>query len=134
MKETLRMPWAVCALKFSVNDQQVCLTHYDEKTCQALYQINVLNSYESSLLKIRQYADSLPGQVSDFFGFECPLAANDHAVDLLFCSTQLEGHAKILAGQHRSISMPEKLLQMPAWQKVREFCIDWENPSSGLYK
>jgi hypothetical protein len=25
------MPWAVCALKFSANDQQVCLTHYDKK-------------------------------------------------------------------------------------------------------
>ena len=89
---------------------------------------------ESSLLKVRQYADSLAGQVSDFFGFECPLAANDHAVDLLFCCTQLGCHAKILAGQHKSISMPAELLQMSAWRKVREFCVDWENPSSGFYK
>ena len=57
MKETLRMPWAVCALKFSANDQQVCLTHYDEKTCQALYQINVLNSYHqcSRVIRFRRW-------------------------------------------------------------------------------
>jgi hypothetical protein len=43
-KEPLRMSWAVCALKLLANDEQMFLTHYDEETCQALYQKNVLNS------------------------------------------------------------------------------------------
>lgn len=87
---------------------------------------------ESQLAKIRNYADFIPGQVSAFFGFECPLASGQYAADLLFCSTQLEGHSKILAGQHHAIAMPPEFLELSAWRKVREFCIDWEDPSSPL--
>jgi hypothetical protein len=32
------MRWAVCALKFSAYDEQVCLRYYGEKPYQALYQ------------------------------------------------------------------------------------------------
>ena len=90
----------------------------------------------ASLDEIEQFAASIPGAVSAFFGFECPLGPDldglGRNADLLFCSTQLEGHTKILAGNHRSISLPSTLSSSPEWQKVQQFCQYWEDPSSPL--
>ena len=86
-----------------------------------------------SILKIQNYAECLPGDISTFFGFECPLDTNNVSADFLFCSTKNTGKNSILAGLHPSIQMSEELFEDSAWNKVRQFCQEWENRESILY-
>lgn len=89
---------------------------------------------ERQLIRIRDYANQVPGQVSAFFGFECHLGIGEASADLLFCSTQLEGHSKVLAGQHKKVALPDAFFELPAWRKVQEFCVKWEDPASSIHQ
>ena len=84
-----------------------------------------------SFAALRKFSSTIPGQVTAFFGFECPMHAS--CSDLLFCSTQEEGHAAILAGQHETIELSDYVVQSDSWQTVKRFCIDWQSQSSSLH-
>ena len=88
----------------------------------------------ASLKTIREFASTIPGDVTSFFGFECPLSATLHHADFLICSTRLEGHSRILAGRHPKLALPEALFEHPAWRSVRAFCREWECDRSELHE
>jgi hypothetical protein len=81
------------------------------------------------LSRIRQLTDKLPGELSTFFGFECPLDTGRHDADFLFCSNESERQAGLLANPESFNNLPD-VSQSAAWQKVHEFCKEWQRPGS----
>jgi len=77
-------------------------------------------------------AARLPGAITSFCGFECPLGSADARADFLLCSTREEGHAGVLAGMHDSIALAPELRTQPAWQRVAAFCRAWLAAGSPL--
>lgn len=92
---------------------------------------------QASFDKIKNLADTLPHDVSSFWGFEVPLHLNSDIsngdADFLFCSTQSEHQARVLAGDSQS-EIPAGYLELPAWSKVQAFCKKWEDQSHVLHK
>lgn len=86
-----------------------------------------------ALSEIVELADHLPGTLTSFFGFECPLGETAARADFLLCSTRVEGHARVLAGTHAE-RLPASLRQHDAWRRVAGFCQVWEDPSSPLHE
>jgi len=83
--------------------------------------------------EIIRVAAQLPGAITSFFGFECPLGNASADADFLLCSTREEAHSRILAGAHPGIDLPAELLTLPAWQRIRAFCQAWERADSPLH-
>lgn len=81
---------------------------------------------------ITRLAAQLPGAITSFFGFECPLGSATATADFLLCSTREEAHARVLAGAHCGVDLPAELLTFPAWQRIRAFCQAWERSTSPL--
>jgi hypothetical protein len=86
----------------------------------------------AALDRIRQLARRLPGQMTVFFGFECPLSGEAARADFLTCSTRDEGHSKVIAGLDPDHRLPSSFYDEAAWQAVRRFCLEWEDPASPL--
>lgn len=74
---------------------------------------------------ILDLAAQLPGAMTSFCGFECPLGSVDARADFLLCSTREEGHASVLAGTHGEIGLAPALRAQPSWQRVATFCRAW---------
>ena len=85
-----------------------------------------------SLNDIATLAAPLPGAISSFFGFECPLSTPTGEADFLVCCTRAEGHSRVLAGGDPDTQLPAALRAAPAWQRVEGFCRQWETPDSAL--
>ncbi len=87
---------------------------------------------EENLARIIRLTNSLPGEVSTFFGLECPMEGGRSDADFLFCSTQHERHISMVAGTHPKVHLPESLFDSRAWKTVVDFCKVWEADSSDL--
>ena len=74
----------------------------------------------------------LPAALTRFAYIECRLAANDPQVDVI-CDINDEGKL-IIAGRNPVIGLPSRLLEHPAWQRIREFCRAWMDPALPLFK
>ncbi|MEQ8661028.1 MAG: hypothetical protein RLW62_09445, partial [Gammaproteobacteria bacterium] len=70
-------------------------------------------------------AARLPGTLTSFCGFECPLGTATARADFLLCATREEGHAAVLAGRRADSALAPALLAAPAWQRARDFCAAW---------
>jgi len=83
---------------------------------------------------IRRIGALLPGALTDFFGFECPLGTHEAKADFLICSRASEGGRDVLAGQRPSRELPAFLERHPVWQRVRDFSRDWSDSQSPLFE
>ncbi len=83
--------------------------------------------------RIERLAHRLPGAITSFFGFECPLAKDHDHTDFLVCSTVEEGHAQVLAGQDEEVNVSPPLYSERSWQQVRDFCAAWPQPQLKLH-
>ncbi len=83
--------------------------------------------------RCRKLADTLPGALSAFWGFEVPLGQAERTADFLLCCTQEEGHSRILADRNSQFRIRPDLQHLPAWTKTRNFCQVWEDVDRELY-
>jgi hypothetical protein len=87
---------------------------------------------EYYLERLYRLTDNLPGEISTFFGLECPMASGRKDADFLFCSTQQERHTAIIAGSHPVVQLPDNLVESDPWETVVKFCQAWESEKSDL--
>jgi hypothetical protein len=86
-----------------------------------------------ALSNIRPIASLLPGALTDFFGFECPLGVSEATADFLVCSRASQGGREILNGQRPGRDLPAFFQDEPVWQRIRSFSSEWFNPQSPLF-
>jgi hypothetical protein len=87
-----------------------------------------------ALAEIGRVANLLPGAVTDFFGFECPLGVPAPTADFLVCSRASQGGREVLTDQRPGRSLPAKFTQHPVWQQVFAFSREWNDPTSPLFE
>ncbi len=87
-----------------------------------------------SLAHIATIAKILPANVTSFLIFECRLGESQPRADFLLSVAASEGGREILAGRNSAIDLPETLLTNPVWNRIRNFCTNWADPASTLYK
>ena len=89
---------------------------------------------DESLSDIEMVAHMFPGMISSFFGFECRLGDKNARADFLLCAKPDEKGREILADQNDQIKLPSFFFEQPAWNRIREFCVNWSDISSPLYE
>ena len=87
-----------------------------------------------ALAGICHVANTLPGAVTDFFGFECPLGVLAPTADFLVCSRASQGGREVLTDQSPGRSLQAKFNQHPVWQQVFAFSREWNDPTSPLFE
>ncbi|WP_058186948.1 hypothetical protein [Terracidiphilus gabretensis] len=87
-----------------------------------------------SLAEIGHVANLLPGAVTDFFGFECPLGVLAPTADFLVCSRASQGGREVLTDRSPGRSLPANFNQHPVWQQVFAFSRAWDDPTSPLFE
>lgn len=75
--------------------------------------------------RIEGLAAQLPGLMSSFFGYECPLGSTPGRPDFLLCATRIEGHAAVIAGTHPVVGLPIELAAAPGWRSVCALAHAW---------
>jgi hypothetical protein len=86
-----------------------------------------------ALSNICGIASLLPGALTDFFGFECPLGVRQPQGDFLVCCRASQGGREVLNGQKPERTLPAFFQAHPIWQQIRSFSDDWSNPQSPLF-
>jgi hypothetical protein len=86
-----------------------------------------------ALADIRHVASLLPGAITDFFGFECPLGSDRQEADFLVCCRVRHGSREILSGPVAGWDPFSRFQQEPIWRSIRKFANEWAEPSSPLY-
>ena len=86
-----------------------------------------------NLTDIRQVVRHLPGPITSFFGFECPLEDISRTDILLRITAGQEGQS-ILAGDSVVTSLPESIGDDLIWGRLQNFCRHWRDPCSVLNK
>jgi hypothetical protein len=99
----------------------------------ARYVSNDLISPEA-LSNVRQIGSLLPGALTDFFGFECPLGLREPKADFLVCSRARQGGREVLTGQRPGRDLPSFLKGYPVWRRIRAFATEWSDPRSPLFE
>ena len=79
--------------------------------------------------RIQAAAGALPGAMTDFFGFECPLGTDEPLADFLICCRIRHGSREFLAGQTRAGTLPEGAV----WRRAVAFAKEWAKPGSPLF-
>ncbi len=69
-------------------------------------------------------AETIPFELSTFWGFECRLGESDAKVDILFEIRKQSRGRSILAG-HIPSGLDEMCVQWPAWKSLRKFASLW---------
>ena len=87
-----------------------------------------------TLDKIRPIASTLPGALTEFFGFECPLGTDEPIADFLICAGAVEGGRDVLAGVNSYAPLAAAFEQHWSWQRVRSFAKEWSDPQSPLHE
>lgn len=83
---------------------------------------------------ISAIARMLPGDITNFFGFECRLGTSSSRADFLLTTAKSESGRGILSGDHATIKLPEILYTNPVWNCIQNFCRHWADPISPLYE
>src|SRR5690348_1973131 len=78
-------------------------------------------------------ASLLPGALTDFFGFECPLGVTQPNADFLVCCRASQGAREVLNGQRPGRNLPAFFQAHPIWQRIHSFSKHWSNPQSPLF-
>ena len=86
----------------------------------------------NALSNIGSIAALLPGALTDFFGFECPLGAEDAKADFLICAQANHGGRAVLADHQPGDNLPEYFHQSPVWRGIGAFSRAWADPMSVL--
>ena len=84
--------------------------------------------------EIARIAGILPAKLSSFFGFECHLGDSSPRADFLMHIQASEGGREILAGFHSANQWPEFIQTDSVWNRLRNFCKHWADPTSVLHK
>jgi hypothetical protein len=87
-----------------------------------------------SIRQILATAAILPGDLTSFFGFECPLRERQGHADLLVCAQADGGGRMMLAGERTHWRQTPDLQAHPVWKRVFAFAELWNKPSSPLYE
>ena len=85
----------------------------------------------ASIESILPIAAQLPGAITSFFGFECPLGSDEPRADFLV-SVKTEGRP-ILAGLSQERRLPADFKIHPVWERVAQFASLWADPQSALH-
>lgn len=88
---------------------------------------------DDSLSEMAETAAQLPGGLTNFFGFECPLGRREGQADLLVCAAAAEGGRAVLAGEGAA-HLPNALESHPTWRKAFTFAKRWNDPLSPLFE
>ncbi len=86
-----------------------------------------------ALAEIAQIARHLPGAITDFFGFECPLGSHCTGAGFGICCRTSHISQEILAGNRLAWDPFAQLADSAVWQRIREFCREWAKPESALH-
>lgn len=86
-----------------------------------------------ALSGIREIGSLLPGALTDFFGFECPLGVPEPRADFLVCSRASQGGREVLTGLRPGRDLPAFLESHPVWRRIRAFAREWSDPRSPLF-
>ena len=86
------------------------------------------------LSHIQKIATLLPSASANIFAFECRLGEMTPRADFFLCANASAGGRDVLAGHHPTMNLPKELLINSVWSKIHDFCLDWANPTSPLYK
>jgi hypothetical protein len=79
-------------------------------------------------------ASSLPGALTDFFGFECHLGSADPVADFLVCARTEQGGRDVLAGRKPDRDLHSSCYTHPVWRQIRAFADAWSDPKSPLFE
>jgi hypothetical protein len=88
---------------------------------------------DESLSEMVETAACLPGGLTNFFGFECPLGRREGQADLLVCAAAAEGGRAVLAGEGAA-HLPNVFENHPTWRKAFTFAKCWNDPLSPLFE
>jgi hypothetical protein len=88
---------------------------------------------EQTFKSIERIASMLPGPLTEFFGFECPLGTHEEIADFLVCAGAVEGGRSVLAGTSSTSTLASAFADHFVWRRIREFAAHWSNPQSPLY-
>ncbi len=86
-----------------------------------------------ALLNIGRIASSLPGALTDFFGFECPLGVSQPSADFLVCAKARQGGREVLSNRRLGRNLPAFFQAHPTWQRIQSFANEWSDPQSPLF-
>ncbi|QLE40178.1 hypothetical protein FD723_06735 [Nostoc sp. C052] len=84
-----------------------------------------------ALERLQAIGRCFPDALTYSYGFEARLHPAEPTVDFAIHITPTE--RDILAGLHPTIKLPDVFQQHPVWQRIRQFCLEWADPSSELH-
>lgn len=84
--------------------------------------------------EIHRIASLLPGALTEFFGFECPLATGEPIADFLVCAGVVEGGREVLAGANPMAVLPAAFEEHWIWRRIAAFARAWNDPQSPLHE
>lgn len=88
----------------------------------------------AAMANINVIGSLLPGALTDFFGFECPLGIHEPKADFLVCSRASEGGRDVLIDQRPGRELPAFFEQHPVWRRIRGFAREWSDLRSPLFE
>jgi hypothetical protein len=115
-----------------LGDQHSTLADYIEAAAAPYVSPDLVS--RDALAEIGRVANLLPGAVTDFFGFECPLGILAPTADFLVCSRASQGGREVLTDRRPGRSLPANFNQHPVWQQVFAFSREWNDPTSALFE
>jgi hypothetical protein len=83
--------------------------------------------------EIQRLASHFTGGITSFFGFESRLNSTDARADYLFAVSSRKGEREALAEMLQNGQLPTTMMSQVEWQHLREFAMEWANPTSILY-
>jgi hypothetical protein len=84
--------------------------------------------------EMQRLASRFSGSITSFFGFESHLNSPKAQADYLFAISSLREERDALANLIRKKTIPEKFMNIPEWQNVCRFVLEWADPESILFQ
>lgn len=82
---------------------------------------------------ISRIASLLPGNLTNFFGFECPLGVDEPRADFLVCCRASHGAREVLCGLVGGREFPSVFQSSSVWRQIYGFSSEWASPLSPLF-
>jgi len=87
-----------------------------------------------NLREMQRLASFFTASITSFFGFESRLTSAEAHADYLFAVSSLREERDALANLIRKKTLPEKFMNIPEWQNICRFVLEWADPDSLLYQ
>lgn len=81
---------------------------------------------------ILETANPLPGGLTEFFGFECPLGSEEGKADFLISARPSTGGRDVLVSRKPGRELPARFREDPIWARIFNFAAAWSDPASPL--